>query len=85
MKNFVRLTDLQPEDVYEIFRIADEINSGKYKGFLSGKSVILFFLPQASGRGSLLKRALTCWAVIRSSFPLTPSTKKKAQEMSAVI
>ena len=43
MKNFVRLTDLQPEDVYEIFRIADEINSGKYKWFLSGKSVILFF------------------------------------------
>ncbi len=43
MKNFVRLTDLKPEDVYEIFRIADEINSRKYKGFLSGKSVILFF------------------------------------------
>lgn len=43
MKNFVRLTDLQPEDVYEIFRIADEINFGKYKWFLSGKSVILFF------------------------------------------
>lgn len=43
MKNLIKLTDLQLSDIYEIFNIADEINTGKYNGFLSGKSAILFF------------------------------------------
>lgn len=49
MKNLLRLTALQASDVYEIFRIADEIREGKYDGFLGGKSVVLFF-PAASIR-----------------------------------
>lgn len=43
MKNLLRLTDLQTNDIYEIFHIADEISEGKYDGFLRGKSVVLFF------------------------------------------
>ena len=43
MKNLIRLTDLRPEDVYEIFQITDQIKSQKYKDALHGKSVILFF------------------------------------------
>lgn len=43
MKNLIRLTDLQADDIYEIFQIADEISAGKYSGFLGGKSVVLFF------------------------------------------
>lgn len=43
MKDLIRLTDLQVSDVYEIFHIADEICTGKYNSFLSGKSVVLFF------------------------------------------
>lgn len=49
MKNLIRLTDLQLREVYEIFNIADEISTGKYSGFLNGKSVILFF-PASSIR-----------------------------------
>lgn len=49
MKNLLRLTDLQASEVYEIFHIADEINAGKYNGFLSGKSAVLFF-PTSSIR-----------------------------------
>lgn len=49
MKNLTRLTDLQLGEVYEIFNIADEISSGKYSGFLNGKSAILFF-PASSIR-----------------------------------
>lgn len=49
MKHFIRLTDLQARDVYEIFHIADEIGTGKYRGFLNGKSIILFF-PTSSIR-----------------------------------
>lgn len=43
MKDLIRLTDLQAREVYEIFHIADEIRTGKYNGFLNGKSVILYF------------------------------------------
>lgn len=49
MKDLIRLTDLQSDDVYEIFHIADEISTGKYKSFLNGKSVVLFF-PASSIR-----------------------------------
>lgn len=49
MKNLLRLTDLQASDIYEIFHIVDDINAGKYDGFLREKSVALFF-PAASIR-----------------------------------
>lgn len=49
MKDLIRLTDLQSGDVYEIFHIADEISTGKYKSFLNGKSIVLFF-PASSIR-----------------------------------
>lgn len=49
MKHLLRLTDLQPDDIYEIFRIADEINAGKHRDMLRGKSVVLFF-PNTSIR-----------------------------------
>lgn len=49
MKHFIRLTDLQSNEIYEIFHIAEEINTGKYNNFLNGKSVVLFF-PASSIR-----------------------------------
>lgn len=38
MKDLIRLTDLGPNDIYEIFHIADEIGIGKYHDFLKGKA-----------------------------------------------
>lgn len=49
MKHFIKLTDLQSSDIYDIFHIADEISIGKYNAFLKGKSIILFF-PTSSIR-----------------------------------
>lgn len=49
MKDFIRLTDLQLNDVYDIFNIADELIEGKYDGFLKGSSAVLFF-PASSIR-----------------------------------
>lgn len=43
MKNLIRLTDLDVNDIYDIFKLTDEIKKGKYRDFLKGKSVILFF------------------------------------------
>ena len=49
MKNLIRLTDYSSKDIYEIFRIADEISNGKYFDILTSKSAILFF-PNSSIR-----------------------------------
>lgn len=43
MKNFIRLTDYNANDIYDIFTLTDEIIKGGYKNFLKGKSVVLFF------------------------------------------
>ncbi|MGN0167052.1 MAG: ornithine carbamoyltransferase [Acetatifactor sp.] len=49
MKNLIRLTDLNVNDIYDIFKLTDDIRNGKYQDFLKGKSVILFF-PNTSIR-----------------------------------
>ena len=49
MRNLIRLTDYKPNDIYNIFTIADEVQQGKYAGLLKGKSVVLFF-PNSSIR-----------------------------------
>ncbi|MCM1146085.1 MAG: peptide transporter [Clostridium sp.] len=49
MRNLIRLTDYTANDIYDIFKIADEVQQGKYHDILRGKSVILFF-PNSSIR-----------------------------------
>ncbi|MBE5875981.1 MAG: peptide transporter [Lachnospiraceae bacterium] len=49
MKHFVRLTDYNAEDIFDVFRIADEIKLGKYTDILKGKCVVMFF-PESSIR-----------------------------------
>ena len=49
MRNLVKLTDLTAEEIYDIFRLADEVTTGKYQNILKGKSVVLFF-PNTSIR-----------------------------------
>lgn len=47
MRNLIRLTDYTVNDIYEIFKIADEIQCGKYS--LNGKTIVMFF-PNSSIR-----------------------------------
>lgn len=49
MKSFLKLTDYNKNDIYEFFKIADEIRQGEYQDALKGKSVVLFF-PNSSIR-----------------------------------
>lgn len=49
MRHLVDLLSLTKEDIFEIFHIADQIQDGKFKGFLNGKSIVLFF-PNTSIR-----------------------------------
>ncbi len=47
MNSFLRLTDFTGEELTEIFKIADSIDT--YKGFLEGKTIVMFF-PASSIR-----------------------------------
>lgn len=49
MSNLVDLPNIDKEDIFEIFHIADKIQEGEFKGFLNGKSIVLFF-PNTSIR-----------------------------------
>jgi len=49
MKHLIRLTDYSIQDLNNIFMLADDIKSGKYKNYLAGKTIILFF-PNSSIR-----------------------------------
>ena len=49
MKDLIRLTNLCSSDIFEIFRIADDVSIGKYNDILKGKSAVLFF-PASSIR-----------------------------------
>ena len=49
MRNLVDISSIKKEDIFEIFRLADKIQEGKFKGFLNGKSIVLFF-PNTSIR-----------------------------------
>lgn len=50
MKTLTKLTDMKPNEIFEIFEIADEITAGKYSGFLKGKARFCFFRLPVSGR-----------------------------------
>lgn len=49
MKNLIRLTDLNLEEVAEIYKIASENEENKNEGCLKGKTVVMFF-PSSSIR-----------------------------------
>ena len=49
MKSFIRLADFDVNDIYDIFKLTDEVRKGRYQSLLKGKSVIQFF-PDSSIR-----------------------------------
>lgn len=49
MRSLIRLTDYKVNEIYDIFKIADEVQEGNYDDILKRKSVILFF-PNSSIR-----------------------------------
>lgn len=49
MKNLIRLREYSKYDVQRIFCIADELQEGKYREYLKGKTIVMFF-PDSSIR-----------------------------------
>ena len=77
MKKLIRLTDYQEKDIYDIFKIADEIQQGKYNDILKGKSVVLFF-PNSSIRTRVtFEKGIYLLGGQPILFPTDTLTKKK--------
>lgn len=49
MHSLIRLSDFTKENIKDIFKIADELHTGKYDNFLSKKTLVMFF-PDSSIR-----------------------------------
>lgn len=43
MRNIIRLTDYSADELNTIFKIADELEQGKYSKYLLGKTIVMFF------------------------------------------
>ena len=39
MKKLIRLNDYTKQDILDVFQIADDLQEGKYKNFLKGKTI----------------------------------------------
>lgn len=49
-RNLIHIKDFSKEELYEVFRLADQIAAGGYRDkILQGKTIVLFF-PESSIR-----------------------------------
>lgn len=82
MKDFIRLTDLTKDDIFNIFSIADRISSGGYKGFLNEKTAVMFF-PQSSIRTRVtFEKGI--WLLGGQSILFPPETLDKKEALCDV-
>lgn len=83
MKSLIRLSDLAKDEVKNIFKIADELQQGKYNNFLRGKTVVMFF-PESS-----IRTRVTFEKGIHmlggQSILFSPNTLDKKEEIQDVI
>lgn len=83
MKSLIRFNDYSKEDILEIFQIADELQKGKYTGFLCGKTVVMFF-PSSSIRTRVtFEKGVYLLGGQTILFP--PETLDKKEEIKDVI
>lgn len=83
MKHLIRLTDYTKKEIKEIFHIADEIQQGKYKDFLKGKTIIMFF-PESSIRTRVtFEKGI--YLLGGQTILFSPETLDKKEEMKDVI
>lgn len=77
MKNLVRLVDYNIDEIKDIYKIADEIEEGKYAEFLKGKTVVMFF-PNTSIRTRVtFEKGIYLLGGQSISFPIETLDKKE--------
>jgi len=83
MRNLIHLRDYTKNDVQEIFHIADELQAGKYKDFLKGKTFVMFF-PDSSIRTRVtFEKGIYLLGGQTILFP--PATLDKKEKLEDVI
>lgn len=83
MKHLIRLTDFTKEEVFEIFKIADEISRGEYENTLKGKTAVMFF-PESSIRTRVsFEKGIFLLGGQTLLFP--PSTLDKKEKLEDVV
>lgn len=79
----IRLSDFTKEEVLQIFHIADEIKQGKYKNYLQGKTVVMFFPPSSIRTRVTFEKGI--YLLGGQSILFTPETLDKKEEIRDVI
>lgn len=83
MKHLIRLSDYTKDEIIKIFHIADELQQGKYKDFLKGKTIIMFF-PESSIRTRVtFEKGI--YLLGGQSILFSPKTLEKKEEIKDVI
>lgn len=83
MRSLIRLNDYSIDDIFKIFEIADDLQNGKYSGFLKGKTAVMFF-PDSSIRTRLtFEKGIHMLGGQTILFP--PETLDKKEEIKDVI
>ena len=83
MKSLIRLNDYSKEDIFEIFKIADDIRTGRYHGFLNGKTIIMFFPETSIRTRATFERGI--YLLGGQSIIFSPETLDKKEKISDVI
>jgi len=84
MKNMIKLTDYKKEEIFEIFRIADELQTtNKYKGFLNGKTIVMFFPNNSIRTRVSFEKGVNLLGGQTILFP--PETLDKKEEIKDVV
>ena len=83
MRHMIRLSDFTKEEVSHIFDIADEIKQGKYKNYLQGKTVVMFFPPSSIRTRVTFEKGIHLLG--GQSILFTPDALDKKEEIRDVV
>lgn len=83
MRHMIRLSDFTKEEVLQIFDIADEIKQGKYKNYLQGKTVVMFFPPSSIRTRITFEKGI--YLLGGQTILFTPDTLDKKEEIRDVV
>lgn len=83
MRSLIRLSDFNKNDILNIFEIADDLKKGKYKDFLKGKTVVMFF-PDSSIRTRVtFEKGI--YLLGGQSILFSPETLDKKEEIKDIV
>jgi len=83
MHHLIRLDNYSKDDILEIFKIADEIGTGKYNNFLDKKTILLFFSNSSVRTRISFEKGISLLGGQAVTFP--PETLDKREKLQDLI